>query len=171
MLIAGLAYLAANRSTPSVAVAATDPPTIRVEKAPPTDPADSSPPPEPTSSAATAASPPDLLTERLTASQDWLKTVPDTHYFIQLFNADASRAREVENFLENNALDAGELRVYRSALSGRDRFGVIYGDYPSPDAANADLARVARIGRVSRPLCPLGQQAALTPERPHLNMD
>ncbi|MBS1227887.1 MAG: Sporulation domain protein [Proteobacteria bacterium] len=171
VLIAGLAYLAANRSTPGVAVAATDPPAIRAEIAPPTaetpptdpaDPADSSPPaeptaasppPAPTSSAATAAAPssPDLLAERLTASQDWLKTVPDTHYFIQLFNADANRAREVENFLESSALDAGELRVYRSALSGRDRFGVIYGDYPSPDAANADLARVARISRVSRP--------------------
>jgi len=159
VLIAGLAYLAANRSTPGAAVAATDSPAIHVEKAPPvaeappTDPADSSPQPAPTSLAATAvaASSPDLLDKRLTASQDWLKTVPDTHYFIQLFNADASRAREVENFLESSALDAGELRVYRSALSGRDRFGIIYGDYPSPHAANADLARVARIGRVSRP--------------------
>ena len=68
-----------------------------------------------------------------------------------MFSADASKARDVTNFLKTSALDARELRVYRSGLSGRDRFGVIYGDYPSPDAANADLARVAKISRVSGP--------------------
>ena len=148
VLIAGLAYLAAGHHTPGVEPAAAEaatpvvhPPAIVA----PLSAAPTTPDPAPT------AGERDVLAERLAASEDWLKTVPDTHYFIQLFNADASKTREVTNFLKTNALDARELRVYRSGLSGRDRLGVIYGDYPSPDAATADLARVAKISRVSRP--------------------
>ena len=154
VLIAGLAYLAAGHYTPDVELAAAEA-TTPVAHAPAVVAA----PPAPLSAEPTATPPPpdpaagerDVLAERLAASENWLKTAPDKHYFIQLFNADASRTREVTNFLKTNALDARELRVYRSGLSGRDRWGVIYGDYPSPDAATADLARVAKISRVSRP--------------------
>ena len=154
-LIAGLTYLATSRSTPKEPTAATEVAAPRGTDAPPAIAALAPPAaatPEPTPPATnTAEVPVDRLAERLLASEDWLKTVPDTHYFIQLFNADASKTREVSNFLANSALDAQQLRVYRSGLSGRDRFGVIYGDYPSADAATADLARVAKIGRVSKP--------------------
>lgn len=159
VLIGGLAYLAGSHRTPGGELAAAEtatpeknasplaaePPAEPLSATPPVEPAPAPPDPTP------AASERDVLAERLAASEDWLKTVPDTHYFIQLFSADASKARDVTTFLKTSALDAHELRVYRSGLSGRDRFGVIYGDYPSPDAANADLARVAKISRVSGP--------------------
>ena len=161
VLIGGLAYVAGSHSPPAelaAAEAATPPVENALPSAPP-PPAESlseTPPAEPTAAPAPpdpapAASDRDILVERLEASEDWLKSVPDTHYFIQLFSADASKARDVRIFLKTSALDARELRVYRSGLSGRDRFGVIFGDYPSPDAANADLARVAKISRVSGP--------------------
>ncbi len=60
------------------------------------------------------------------------------------------RAQEVSSFLENNALDPLELRVYRSKLSGRDRYGVIYGDYAWPRRS-----RYAVAGRQNQP----GRQA------------
>ena len=169
-LIGGFAYLAGNRSTPSVplttaeasagheektAAAATPPPPTEAptEAAPETPPETTSPAPLPDSRppATAGQSPADPLSERLAASEEWLETAPDTHYFIQLFNADAKRSNDVSDFLERSALDPRELRVYRSKLSGRDRFGVIYGDYPSADEATADLARVAKISRVSKP--------------------
>ena len=133
---------------------AADAPVATVPPSAPQAPPPAAPPdttPAADTASADGAPPADRLTERLAASADWLKTVPDTHYFIQLFNADAKRAHEVSSFLENNALDPHELRVYRSKLSGRDRFGVIYGDYPSAAEASADLARVAKISRIGKP--------------------
>jgi type II secretory pathway predicted ATPase ExeA len=162
-LVASLAYLAGSRSPPGAALAtaeasparaadtpvATEPPSA--PQAPPIVAPPDTDPAVTTDSASADGALADHLTERLAASEDWLKTVPDTHYFIQLFNADARRAHEVRSFLENNALDPLELRVYRSKLSGRDRYGVIYGDYASAAEASADLARVAKISRVGKP--------------------
>ena len=161
-LIAGLAYLAGSRGTTDVALATAEaspahPADTPVATAPPSapevPPTAALPPIAPAADAASVAGAPptDRLAERLAASEDWLKTVADTHYFIQLFNADAKRAREVSHFLESSALDMRELHVYRSKLSGRDRFGVIYGDYPSAAEASADLARVAKISRIGKP--------------------
>jgi MSHA biogenesis protein MshM len=96
---------------------------------------------------------PRSLNERLAAGDAWLKKTPDAHYFIQLLNADASRQSEVESFVGSNAklLDPQQLRVYRSNLSGRDKLGVIYGDYPSREAANAALAQLPEAIRANRP--------------------
>ena len=85
--------------------------------------------------------PPPSLAERIAATDSWLKKTPNQHYFIQLLSTDASSQREVELFVENSTrlLDQEQLRVYRSSLSGHDRLGVIYGDYPSREAANVAL--------------------------------
>ena len=93
------------------------------------------------------------LGERIAATDAWLKRTPDQHYFIQLLSTDGNSQREVELFLENNTrlLDQEQLRVYRSSLSGRDRLGVIYGDYPSKEAANAALSKLSAISPNSKP--------------------
>jgi MSHA biogenesis protein MshM len=44
-----------------------------------------------------------------------------------------------------------QIRVYRSSLGGSDRLGVIYGDYPSREQANAALAKLGEISPASRP--------------------
>ena len=90
--------------------------------------------------------------ERLAASEEWIAKTPDTHYFIQLLSTAASSQSDVERFLLNNTdgLDPGQLRVYRSSLSGRDRLGVIYGDFPSPAAANVELARISQMNRLGK---------------------
>ncbi|MBL0207209.1 MAG: AAA family ATPase [Propionivibrio sp.] len=107
--------------------------------------------------AATASTTPEVqmptLAERLAASREWLDTAPNSHYFIQLLSTDGSNQHDVEQFLDNivRTLDSRQIRVYRSTLSGHDRIGVIYGDYPSRVAASADLAKLAKSGLESQP--------------------
>jgi MSHA biogenesis protein MshM len=93
------------------------------------------------------------LAERIAASREWLKRTPDSHYFIQLLVTDAGSQREVAEFIANNSrsLDLRQLRVYRSSLGGRERLGVIYGDYASREQANVALATLGEISPSSRP--------------------
>ncbi|PKO36819.1 MAG: ATPase [Betaproteobacteria bacterium HGW-Betaproteobacteria-6] len=69
--------------------------------------------------------------------EQWIETVPNHHYFIQLLATDAFHTGEIENFLARatGALDPSQIRAYRSSLSGRDRVGVIYGDFASREEA------------------------------------
>ena len=158
--LAALAYFAGSRTAmteplpaPSVDAVPLPPPaaTTPIPKTP--NPAISSPAPAQPSLPAPVADKPPNLDERLAASEEWLKSVPDTHYFIQLLSVDGGKQRDVEAFLEENttALDPQNVRVYRSKLSGRDRLGVIYGDYPTPEAANAELAALAKTSPTSNP--------------------
>ena len=113
--------------------------------------------------AAAEGSPPDAelprapasltLAERSAASAAWLAKTPDSHFFIQLLVVDAASEKEVLDFIDKHAatLDLQQLRVYRSSLSGRDRLGVIYGDYPSRELANAALAKLAEVSPASKP--------------------
>ena len=96
---------------------------------------------------------PPSLEQRIKLTEEWIKTTPDTHYFIQLYSTDANSQRYVELFLENNTrmLDQQQVRVYRSNLSGHDRLGVIYGDYPTRGTAIADLARIASLTQSDNP--------------------
>ncbi|WP_301103199.1 AAA family ATPase [Propionivibrio sp.] len=142
VLIAALAFFAGSHRTSSSPASAAEVTTGLAVALPDAAPPD-----------ATPAVQPGTLAEHIAAGEDWLKKTPDTHYIIQLLNTDGRRLREVSAFLENNTrtLDPQQLHVYRSNLSGHDRLGVIYGDYPSRDAANADLARLARASHVTKP--------------------
>jgi len=160
-IIAVLAYLAGSYRAGSEQAAALAPPSIGSadsvapalpvaagSEAPSTRPPTALPaPPE------TRAEVPPTLAERIAASEVWLNNTPDTHYFIQLLSTEVHNQRDVELFLESSTktLDPQQVRVYRSRLSGRDRLGVIYGDYISREAANAELARLANINPASRP--------------------
>ncbi|AXS80756.1 AAA family ATPase [Dechloromonas sp. HYN0024] len=78
------------------------------------------------------------LTRQHFAQYDqWIGDAPNSHYFIQLLATDASQTGEIEGFLSRitNALEPAQIRVYRSSLSGRDRVGVIYGDFASREEA------------------------------------
>ncbi|UCV22170.1 ExeA family protein [Ferribacterium limneticum] len=67
----------------------------------------------------------------------WIEDAPNNHYFIQLLATDASQTGQIEGFLAraNTVLDPSQIRAYRSSLSGRDRVGVIFGDYASREEA------------------------------------
>lgn len=127
---------------PAGNVALPPPPAAAVATAPAPSadtPAHTLPPPQPASPLATQLGP--LASERLAASQEWLAKTPGNRYFIQLLNVETSAAAEAESFLATHAalLDSRQLRVYRSKLSGRDRIGVIYGEYATREQALAAL--------------------------------
>ena len=148
-VIAGTAYLAGSYRPGTAPVTAAEPSAA----APISAASAATPEVAATAAAAVSTGAPPTFAERLAASAAWLQTRPDTHYFIQLLSTDGNNQRGVEAFLEDNtkALDAQQLRVYRSRLSGHDRLGVIYGDYPSLEAANAELQKIARISSASKP--------------------
>jgi len=108
--------------------------------------------------AVVAAAPPSAgkgktLDEHVASSEEWLRRAPDSHYFLQLFSTDSSNRAAAESFLAERLrdLDAEQVHVYRSALSGREKIGIIYGDYASPEAAAAALAGLPAHIRETRP--------------------
>jgi type II secretory pathway predicted ATPase ExeA len=121
----------------------TAPPEPQVQTAPPAPPArrPQSPPlrPDPQSPAAT----PDrirfapLTRQHFGQYDQWIADAPNNHYFIQLLATDASQTGEIEGFLARatTELDPSQIRAYRSSLSGRDRVGVVFGDYASREEA------------------------------------
>jgi type II secretory pathway predicted ATPase ExeA len=94
------------------------------------------------------------LTDRHIAQfEAWLPAADPGHWFIQLMARDARYGAEVEAFLgrATASLDPAALLAYRSTLSGSDRLGVIYGDYPNRSAAWAALAALPAEIRLLRP--------------------
>ena len=71
----------------------------------------------------------------------WIETTASERYFIQLLGSDADSTVEIEHYLSRarKLINPQDLRAYRSTLSGRDRVGVIYGDYPTRQAASVAL--------------------------------
>jgi len=83
----------------------------------------------------------------------WIESAPRQHYFIQLLAAEAAHTGEIEGFLARAAtvLDPAEIRAYRSSLSGSDRVGVIYGDYPTREAAAAAMLALPESVKAAQP--------------------
>jgi septal ring-binding cell division protein DamX len=108
---------------------------------------------EKSASVSPESAPPPTLAERIAATENWLRTVPDGHHVIQLLAADAGSQREVAEFIAGNekTLDPRALRIHRARLNGRDRLAVIYGDYVSREQASAALAALGAIRRSNNP--------------------
>ncbi len=68
-------------------------------------------------------------------------------------NVEAGAATEVESFLSTHAgaLDVQQLRVYRSRLSGRDRLGVIYGEFTTREQATSAISQLPAAVRATFP--------------------
>ncbi|PKO34241.1 MAG: ATPase [Betaproteobacteria bacterium HGW-Betaproteobacteria-7] len=84
---------------------------------------------------------------------DWIENAPRTSYFIQLLATDATHTGEIEGFLARatQQLDPAAIRAYRSSLSGRDRVGVIYGDFPTREAAATAMQVLPESIKASQP--------------------
>lgn len=82
-----------------------------------------------------------LTRQHLAQYEEWAKNTPRNHYFIQLLATDATHTGEIEGFLSRAvaSLEPTQIRAYRSSLSGRDRIGVIYGDFTTREAAVAAM--------------------------------
>jgi len=82
-----------------------------------------------------------ITRQHLSQYDQWIADVPSTHYFIQLLATDAANTGEIEGFLSRitETLDPSQIRAYRSSLSGRDRVGVIFGDFAHREDAVAAM--------------------------------
>lgn len=78
-----------------------------------------------------------LTQQHLEATRKWLDAAGDSRWFIQLLSTGPGSAGHLENFLNTAArlVAPTELRVYSVEFGGARRMGVIYGDYPSREAA------------------------------------
>lgn len=85
--------------------------------------------------------------------EQWIGTASRQHYFIQLLATDANHSGEIEGFLARSSqlIDPAELRAYRSSLSGRDRIGVIYGNFPSREAASVAMQNLPESIKTAQP--------------------
>ena len=74
---------------------------------------------------------------RFEATQLWLKSTADHRWFIQLLGSDLGQSQAIENFVVRSIelLGADQVRVYVANSRGVQRVGVIYGEYPSREAA------------------------------------
>ncbi|KAB2928182.1 MAG: AAA family ATPase [Dechloromonas sp.] len=83
----------------------------------------------------------------------WIEEVPRTRYFIQLLATEATHTGEIEGFLARatKELDPAEIRAYRSSLSGSDRVGVIYGDFPNRETAAAAMLALPESIKAAQP--------------------
>ncbi|MDP2823224.1 MAG: AAA family ATPase [Sulfuritalea sp.] len=126
-------------------------------------PAANAPSPSPAAPLATASTPPPppdkpavgrLTLERLEAGRIWLEQLPDDHWFIQVFATDADRHGEIETLLRkvsSGKTEMAKVHVYYSELSGKPRYGVIYGNYSTREAASAAIRGLPQVLRASKP--------------------
>ena len=94
-----------------------------------------------------------LTKEHFARFATWQTNASAEHFFIQLLATDAGSSVEIESFLARatKLLNPDELRAYRSSLSGRDRVGVIYGDYPTRQAASVAMRNFPEAIRLAQP--------------------
>lgn len=160
VLLAGaLAYLAGTHGGMPTQAPLQKPPVAPTGQATPAAQASAPTPTPPSAVIATPAAPvpashaPLPLEQRIAATRAWIESSPADRHFIQLLATDAGKHGDIENFLANlpASLDQAQLRVYRSNLSGRDRIGVIYGEYPSREAAARALQTLPTELRVGQP--------------------
>lgn len=97
---------------------------------------------------------PPLVRSRLEAGHLWLEQAPNNHWFIQLFATDADRPQEVAAALDKvmaSAIDTNKIHIYYSTLSGKPRYGIVYGEYPTQAAAIAAMAGLPAVSGASKP--------------------
>ena len=95
-----------------------------------------------------------LTLGRLEAGHAWLEQLPNDRWFIQIFATDAGRHGEIESLLgrlSSGNTDMNNIHVYYSELSGKPRYGVIYGDYATREAAAAAMRALPKLLRANKP--------------------
>jgi len=135
---------AADSSTASAEkadIAATAPPQATQNQEPPPDSAPAASP-SPADTAQTAPAYGKLTRQRLEETRQWLDATADNRWFIQLLSSDAANVTHVESFVANasKVAEASAIRVYTVESKGTLRMGVIYGEYPSREAARQALS-------------------------------
>ena len=91
--------------------------------------------------------------DRIAATDRWLKSVAEDRWFIQLLATEARSAEKIESFVAGTEglVGSQDLHVYVAKVNGNQRVGVIYGDYPSREEALAAVAQLPEPLRALKP--------------------
>ena len=105
----------------------------------------------PTLASKTVSTPMDPFEQRLIATRNWLMQQPADTYTLQL--SLLRNPKEFPAYLssEGSGLDLDQLRIFRSQAQGHPSWTVIYGKYPSRQAANHALASLPEAVRKRQP--------------------
>lgn len=116
-------------------------------------------PAEPPASAEEPVTPPapiraDPLEALLAASRAWSTTAPGERWFVQLMSVPAGRADHVLDYVRRagRALDAQQLRAYRTDTAGDTQLAVIYGDFADLRSAQQAVEAMPEWIRGTRPV-------------------
>ena len=101
------------------------------------------PPPSPAATSVTAK-PVSLTEQALDRGRTWLAASSDDRWFLQLYAVNEADSAKIEAYLRRLAeTESSEsIHAYRSDLSGKLRYGVIFGDYPDRAAAIAAIKKL-----------------------------
>ncbi|VAW52606.1 MSHA biogenesis protein MshM [hydrothermal vent metagenome] len=90
---------------------------------------------------------------RIKKTQQWLVTVPDNNYSIQLFMARTSDADNVAEFLNDvpETLDFAKIYIYETVISGRAWYSVLYNNFTTQDMAITQLKALPHSLKNSEP--------------------
>ena len=94
-----------------------------------------------------------LTSERISATEQWLANASDDRWFIQLLATEARSAEKIEVFVAEaeGLVGSEQVHVYVAEVQGNQRVGIIYGDYPSREAALAAAAQLPEALRSLKP--------------------
>jgi len=85
-----------------------------------------------------------LTRERFDATQEWLRTVPGSHYAIQLQTAKTSELASMEAFLlkTSKMVPVEELFVYSVKIDSQQYYRAAFGTYPTPGETLAAMGQL-----------------------------
>jgi len=95
-----------------------------------------------------------LTLERLEAGRTWLGQLPDDRWFIQVYATNADQHGKIEtllNSLSSSKTEMSNIHVYYSELSGKPRYGVMYGEYSTSEAASTAIRELPKALRAGNP--------------------
>ena len=95
-----------------------------------------------------------LTTEYLKTSRIWLDRTPNDRWFLQLVAKDEINRNQIEAFLHDATAagaNMGNVRVYFSELSGKPKYGIIYGEFPNRAAALAAVKTLPPMLKATQP--------------------
>ena len=137
-------------ATPTAGTSPGAAPPERTESAPTADPATA----PKVADTASAAGQDDSIPALLTRTRSWSDAASGSHWFLQLMSVPATQSTYVENYLRRvrRSLDAGQLRLYRTATTAGPQLAVIYGDFPDQRSALQSLGAMPDWIRSTRPI-------------------
>ena len=100
--------------------------------------------PPPARAAAGAVEP--ALAQPPATAEEWLRAAPDTRFAIEVLGS--GTREEIEDFLARHrnptpGFDPGRIRVLRRNAGAEEVLAIVYGGYPTQEAADAELAGLA----------------------------